>query len=132
VQCSAVQCSAVQCSAVHSGIVNCSLSKETRLLLLGPWGPRARLPPAAGPPAPASSCSMHMHMHMHMESLPRRQTLARRRQASPQTLEAVPNASFECQTVYLLLKIILDPKEFLYAGSSTGSMNFYFFLHRYS
>jgi hypothetical protein len=36
------------------------------------------------------------------------------RQASPKTLEAVPNASFEGQTVYLFLKIILDPKEFVF------------------
>ena len=51
------------------------------------------------------------------------------RQACPQTLEAVPNASFEFQTVSLCLKIIFNPKEFFYSERPRGSIRFLLFLH---
>jgi hypothetical protein len=112
----------------HSSFVNCSLSEETRLLLLGLRGPRlASRHQLAGRPAPAAA---HWSTRLHMESLPWRQTLARRRIASPKTSEAVSNASFEFQTVYLFLKIILYPEVFLWSETSLTSLDFLLFGHR--
>jgi hypothetical protein len=101
-------------------------------LLLGPRGPASRPPATSWPAGPC-----HQLLMQCIGRLGRTWSRCLGDRLWPGVARLFPklwrlcNASFECQTVYLLLKIILDPKEFFWSERTHRTLHFLLFLlHR--